>query len=370
VITGEPIGILTGKPIRRSDKREFYEYLLRHFRFSEQIGLETIYCLYPEFAVQTGFAIACSKLGTMPTILQLSSGVVVNFAQRDGTTKRRRDKETRMMSALCSAIHRCYLAICARVPAARIAAICIVGLPAPMWAQWDCTTVSAVCSTLSSVGIGTTSPPAASLEVNGSINFATLNIVGPTNLNFTTDTTQAYYFGLARDFSDSFPNRFNGMKVYNIANSAGQPGSRIGFYTDSTNVTSAAEWMTITDTGQVGIGTNNPQHLLQVVGTIGAKEVIVSSTGADYVFDPAYRLAPLSEVARYVKENRHLPDVPSAADVQTNGISLGDMQSKLLAKIEELTLHMIHAEERSDGIERENAKLRRELEQLKVRRAQ
>jgi hypothetical protein len=71
----------------------------------------------------------------------------------------------------------------------------------------------------------------------------------------------------------------------------------------------------------------------------------VSSTGADYVFQPDYRLAPLSEVASYVKEHHHLPDVPSEAEVKQNGVSIGEMQSKLLAKIEELTLHMIQAQQ-------------------------
>jgi hypothetical protein len=69
----------------------------------------------------------------------------------------------------------------------------------------------------------------------------------------------------------------------------------------------------------------------------------VSSTGADYVFQPDYRLAPLSEVASYVKEHHHLPDVPSEAEVKQKGVSIGEMQSKLLAKVEELTLHIIQA---------------------------
>jgi hypothetical protein len=97
-------------------------------------------------------------------------------------------------------------------------------------------------------------------------------------------------------------------------------------------------YLSVTAAGNVGIGTASPQHLLHVAGTIGAEEVIVSSTGADYVFEPEYRLAPLGEVADYIKANHHLPEIPSAAEVVEKGVSLGDMQSKLLAKIEELTL--------------------------------
>jgi hypothetical protein len=109
--------------------------------------------------------------------------------------------------------------------------------------------------------------------------------------------------------------------------------------------------------GNVGIGTTNPQHLLQVAGTIGAEEVLVTSTGADYVFEPGYRLKPLSEVAKYIEANHHLPDIPSADEVKQKGMGVGDMEAKLLAKIEELTLHMIQADERNNRLEKQNQEL-------------
>ena len=106
-----------------------------------------------------------------------------------------------------------------------------------------------------SVGIGISSP-AAALDVNGSINFADSSIVGSTKVNISTDTTQAYYFGLAR-LNDLV--RFNGMKVYNNANgSGGSPASRIGFFTDITGNTASTERLTITETGRVGIGATSP----------------------------------------------------------------------------------------------------------------
>lgn len=106
--------------------------------------------------------------------------------------------------------------------------------------------------------------------------------------------------------------------------------------------------------GFVGIGTTNPQHLLHVFGAIGATEVIVSSGGADYVFEPDYRLQPLGEVKRYIQQYHHLPGIPPASQVSEKGMSLGEMQTRLLAKVEELTLHMIRAEE-------ENRELRARL---------
>lgn len=73
------------------------------------------------------------------------------------------------------------------------------------------------------------------------------------------------------------------------------------------------------------------------------------------MFDPSYRLQSLESVASYVKANHHLPGMPSAAEVQEHGVSIGDIESKLLAKVEELTLHMIR-------LEQENEQLRRKLE--------
>jgi hypothetical protein len=112
-------------------------------------------------------------------------------------------------------------------------------------------------------------------------------------------------------------------------------------------------------TGNVGIGTAAPQYKLAVNGTMGAKEVIVTATGwSDYVFKPDYRLKSLKEIAQYIQENHHLPEIPAEAEVQEKGISVGEIQAKLLAKVEELTLHMIQAEERNDRLEDQNRDLR------------
>lgn len=94
--------------------------------------------------------------------------------------------------------------------------------------------------------------------------------------------------------------------------------------------------------GNVGIGTSSPLEKLSVNGKIRAREVKVEVTGwADYVFAADYALNELREVEKYIKENGHLPDIPSAKDVENEGISLGEMNVKLLKKIEELTLYLI-----------------------------
>jgi hypothetical protein len=89
-----------------------------------------------------------------------------------------------------------------------------------------------------------------------------------------------------------------------------------------------------------------------VAGTLRASEIIVTNTlGADFVFEDRYDLAPLSEVAHYVRANNHLPDVPSAAEMRSAGMSLGDLYVRLLRKVEELTLYAIAQEQRIGVLE-------------------
>lgn len=80
-------------------------------------------------------------------------------------------------------------------------------------------------------------------------------------------------------------------------------------------------------------------------------QVMLSSSWPDYVFEPGYNLPSLNEVEQYVKNNKHLPNVPSAAEVSEKGIELGDMNAKLLRKIEELTLYMIDLKKQNNELQ-------------------
>ena len=107
--------------------------------------------------------------------------------------------------------------------------------------------------------------------------------------------------------------------------------------------------VTITRDGNVGIGTETPGlHKLAVEGIIGARRVRVTEVGfgADFVFCPSYKLKPLSEVEDFVKEHLHLPDVPSEAQMQSNGLDLTEMNILLLQKIEELYLYVFELEKK------------------------
>ncbi|MEQ9310674.1 MAG: hypothetical protein RLN90_14555 [Balneolaceae bacterium] len=95
--------------------------------------------------------------------------------------------------------------------------------------------------------------------------------------------------------------------------------------------------------GNVGIGTaSTGSHRLAVEGSIGAREIKVEASGwSDFVFENDYDLRTLEEVEEHIKEKGHLPEIPSQAEVTENGINLGEMDAKLLQKIEELTLYLI-----------------------------
>lgn len=113
----------------------------------------------------------------------------------------------------------------------------------------------------------------------------------------------------------------------------------------------------IMDDGRVWIGQGNTQHdesaKLTVDGAIVAKELLVTTDGwPDYVFEAGYELAPLPEVEAYIAANGHLPNVPSAQVINGGTVAVGDMQKRLLEKVEELTLHLIAQEKRVAELER------------------
>ncbi|MNX62476.1 hypothetical protein D3C86_934380 [compost metagenome] len=111
--------------------------------------------------------------------------------------------------------------------------------------------------------------------------------------------------------------------------------------------------------GDVGIGTENPDAKLAVNGIIHSKEVKVDLNvpAPDYVFANDYKLRSLQEVENYVKQNSHLPEIPSAKEFGKNGIQLAEMNMALLKKVEELTLYIIQIEKNQKELEKRLTKV-------------
>jgi hypothetical protein len=121
--------------------------------------------------------------------------------------------------------------------------------------------------------------------------------------------------------------------------------------------------------GSVGIGTlnlNDSNYRLFVETGIRTRKIKVDQTNwPDYVFSQHYQLPSLKELEAFIKENNHLPDVPSSDEVEKNGIDLGYNQTILLKKVEELTLYMIEQNKKAEEQQRQIDKLQQQLNELK-----
>lgn len=132
--------------------------------------------------------------------------------------------------------------------------------------------------------------------------------------------------------------------------------NNLNFYTANQNRFS------IDISGNVGIGTANPDSKLSVAGAVHAQAIKVDmSNWPDYVFRSTYHLPELRQVKEYIDTNHHLPDMPSAAEISQNGIDLGEMNRLLTKKVEELTLYLI-------DLKKDNAELNNRLKKLEYKK--
>ncbi len=132
------------------------------------------------------------------------------------------------------------------------------------------------------------------------------------------------------------------------------------------NGTTWTERMRILSNGNVGIGCADPQVKLAVNGTIKATELdITTAPCSDFVFETGYKLMDLNTLEKFVANNKHLPDVPSAKEFEENGYRVGEMDDLLLRKIEELTLYIINQQKELINQQNEIVKQQNEIEELK-----
>jgi hypothetical protein len=228
------------------------------------------------------------------------------------------------------------------------------------------TSVMAIDS-IGNVGIGTTFPT-AKLDVNGTIKATALSLTGSHTtggnyldiLNANPNEMKAvlarlegrgFYLGVMAYNTEPVNCKSFSIehKYYDYINSA------INFYRGGDH---QGGYMTfdVHDGRTVG----KLSHVgLDIYGTIQTKEVIVSNISwADFVFSEGYQLPTLNEVKLHIDKNKHLPGIPTEKEVKENGVNIGEMQSKLLQKIEELTLYLIQ----QDNTIRE---LKAEIQELK-----
>ncbi|MHA4894137.1 hypothetical protein ACXZ1K_05240 [Pedobacter sp. PWIIR3] len=145
-------------------------------------------------------------------------------------------------------------------------------------------------------------------------------------------------------------NGSTGMAIVHTSGGLGN-SAEIAFVTHN-NGSDSKEHLRIDRLGNVGIGTITPSEKLSVNGKIRAREVKVETANwPDYVFAKEYELPSLQSTEQQIKEKGHLPGIPSAAEVKANGVDLGEMNAKLLQKIEELTLHLIEQSKRTRKLE-------------------
>jgi hypothetical protein len=196
------------------------------------------------------------------------------------------------------------------------------------------------------IGIGTSSPQAV-LDIGKNIGGGATGAIfgrlpeGNGIGNGTFLGVRGYETQPVRVKSFAIEHSFYGLvnSSINFHRGDGTAGGYLTFNTDQNT-----EQMRISKDGNVGIGTTNPGSFkLAVNGKIWSQEVNVAMTnpGPDYVFEKGYDLLSLSELETYINQNKHLPEVPSAKEMEAEGLNLKEMNLLLLKKVEELTLYLI-----------------------------
>lgn len=240
----------------------------------------------------------------------------------------------------------------------------------PSYAQWtaDAGNVNIYNTNTGNVGIGTTSPssyfhggnnkvleifnPNTAINSQSHLILSTNSIMPGSSAGTITWVTKGpvYTYGLAyiasiiqgNNTSDAY-----GNLIFATANGTGP-----------------MERMRIDQFGNIGVGTTDPRgYKLAVAGNMIAEQVTVKlqASWPDYVFKKDYSLMPLSELRRYINQNDHLPEIPADKEIKEKGLNLGEMNTLLMKKIEELTLYLL---EKDKQLKEQEVKINRQEERL------
>ncbi|MCL2435761.1 MAG: polymer-forming cytoskeletal protein [Lentimicrobiaceae bacterium] len=198
------------------------------------------------------------------------------------------------------------------------------------------------------VGIGTKSP-GAKLDVSGTVKASAANVTGTITGNALTINRNADIAGTITG---------NALTINRNADIAGTiTGNALTIDNDATIAGAITGNALTIDTDATITGTLSANTLsakgANIDGKIKTKAIEVTlEDWPDFVFEDDYNLLPLKEVEQYIKQNGHLPEIPSAKEVEENGVNLGEMQSKLLMKIEELTLYILDLQKQIDELKK------------------
>ena len=198
------------------------------------------------------------------------------------------------------------------------------------------------------LGIGKT--PSAKLDVNGSayingnLSFQAGNGLG---MRFWNSDSYAINMGNTSEF------KYGPVQDYSIKMNMNNDGDR--------------GWTWGVD-GQTPTAALSTQGNMQIAGTLTANRVTVNvGSFPDYVFADDYKLLSIEEVNRFIQQNKHLPNIPAAAEIEKSGMDIGQINVLLTEKVEELTLYTIQQQEELTNLKMEKVKQDKEMEQMKAR---
>lgn len=199
-------------------------------------------------------------------------------------------------------------------------------------------------------------------EVNGCVGIGNANPSSKLQVTMTSDNSHTV---------DALASGSDCIAIYGLAtgikssgvvgNATGSGSSAITGMNNNSTGWAGTFYGRVVCTGSMQIGTQNPigSYKLAVEGKIGCRELVITTAAwADHVFKPDYSLKPLNEVEKFIKTNKHLEGIPSEKEAIGKGVAVGDMQVKLLQKVEELTLYTIELNKKVELLAKANEELR------------